>query len=759
MEYQDDLTILCDLVETAYHDLKTETVPVEPPPPTTVEMRTETLDAATGEPIEKKFAVTLSADDYPAKTVEVRHYKRVQRTVTEEVDRGPKPEFKIAAYVGYASAILFFLGTLILSPASVPGYVMAVIAAGLGYLAGEYLRKNRREIETVERVEWDWEPQMAEVQVPVPDRFAPRTEERLVPNPECILSLGKISFELRAVATAEGSLVVVPDGLGDPLTLEYPALEDASELALLRDRLEALADELPIVLSGARGDVSTDDPETTFRHGVPLRGEEIELHDVLSEIDRLFRSSSHEHLNLSVLSGNNPLVGLLEPTDQDSSRGEEESEEALRSLVESAVVESVASLSAELLDTWSRNTLILALIRSTALNDLISPTVNELGYVSHYSSFNFYCPHCTASSIRKLADRDYTINADTDDEPIYFSPDSRCHYDPDQREWVCQGCERTVERPIPVHKLLDDVLFPAYDRLIDEHREDRLALDNGSSDDATDYRNRWNQEVERIEARFQSDTAESRSSMEEIEAEIEGDLQAIEGLQEVMKRYKLQQSEALGEITERCQSTHDEVAASVSELIAQADERFHGQMAVYRREMDALAVSKRRETVLRDAIQIEALRRLGRIADSSEETAANTGAIKESSRQTVAHLENIEASSAKTAGHMERVEANTAKGAAHLETIDASTAKSAAHLEGIEKTNAKALDKLDGVTAGIKEGNAIAAARAEREGQDVYRHSPFRVDKRLKEGLADAISTVTGSSDVEKHRRRSEYLN
>lgn len=758
MTHDDQLSALGDLLETVYHEPATETVPVKPPPPTRVEVRSEVLDAATGDPIEHKIPVTLGAEDYPEKTVEVRHYKRVERTLTEQVDRGPKPYFKIVWSAAGALAGIILLETLLLAPGSIGGYVGAGFVALLGYLAGSYLRETHRETATEEWIVREWEPQTAEVGVPVPERYAPKTEERVVPNPERVVSLGTISLDLRAIETAEGSLVVGPEGLGDPRTLDHPVLEDADDLELLRDRLEALTEELPIVLSSARGDVTTDDPETTFRHGVPLRGEEVELHDLLTEIERMFRSGRRERLDLSVLPAGDPLLDLLEPAEGDAAHGDGESDDALRSLVESPMVGSLESLTDDLLETWSRNTLVLALVRSASLNDLISPAINGFGYVSHYSSFNFYCPHCTASAVQRLAGRDYAITADADDEPIYFSPDSRCLYDPGRRDWLCRGCDRTVEHPIPIHKLLDDVLFPAYDRLIDEHREERLALDNRSTDDITEYRNRWSQETERIEARFQGETTESRSSMEEIEAEIEGDLRAIDGLREVMSQYKLQQTEALEEITARCRRTHDEVAERVRELVSAADERFQGRMAEYRREMDALAVSKRRETLVRDAIQVEIARNSQRIAAASETTAENTGAIRESSRQAVEHLGNIDASTAKSAAHLEGIEQHTAKSAAHLEGIEESSARTAAHTESIEKSSAQAVDKLGGLAEGVKEGNAIAAARAESAGQNVHRYSWFRVDKRLEEGLADTVSTLTGSSDIAKHRRRSEYL-
>jgi hypothetical protein len=275
--------------------------------------------------------------------------------------------------------------------------------------------------------------------------------------------------------------------------------------------------------------------------------------------------------------------------------------------------------------------------RSESLFNQVGPDCYELGTQLGYSAFNFYCPHCNSEQQEELLGRSYGVHEEEVHEPIRYSDTTRCVFLPEQDTWQCRTCERTTEGPIPIHRMLDDVLFPAYDHLMQENKNERLRIHAKARDQERELQEKAESELNSIRRDHMSEIFSLSEEMERFQADIAGEREAIESMEELLDQYKVAQDESVKSIERFSRKVHDEIQARTEQVLDEVDTVKEREMDALAEELDELSKAHRIEDERRDAL-------LSEIAENTERTAqANEQQVREQQKTREAVEENTEA--------------------------------------------------------------------------------------------------------------------
>jgi len=720
---REEIAILGDVLASVYRNPRTEAVKVPSPKPYEVSLEQEVLETRTVNGVERKvpkketIAVTIGAEDYPMKKVTVSTVRERERKIDEKKDLGPKSD-----YIVY-SAVIWLIGLIFLF-AALAGrsglWAPAILSFVVGAIVFSALKQSRRNVKVTTKIVKEWETVPKVVEIRVKEEYAPKTEQRPIPNTERVTALGQIAVQFEAVPVRSGSLLVDGYDLFKHPRLDFPVLSRGERVREAMERLEATIKELPAILSGGRDDVPLE-IESPFRDGIALRGEEREILKLFGEMENLYRDVKVHTFAPNAIPPHHPLTRFLQPLPhEDKSPSMTNPELAkLLSVMEQEEAYDVEAIAERFVEVWRQNNLVMSGVRFESLHNQVAPLMIEFGHVSHYSSFNFYCPHCHKQAIESMLKRDYSISSGIETPPIYFSRNSHCMYDSDQKVWRCPTCEAVIEHPtslIPVHKILDDVLFPAYDRLMEENKKARFDLDNSTKDAEMSYTNKMNQEMDDLTHTFVRDKGSTQSSIELMQAEMQGELHAIEAIRGILQLYELDQSAALGDIQRNSKMVQERIERDTAETLSRLDASFTRMMQSYETEMSELSRSKRQEDMIRDAIQV---------------------AILENAVRQTEHLATIEEHTGRTAEYTRQTAENTKDIAASSRQVARNTAQSLRLQE---------------------ESNAISAALAKKQGADIHDHAFWRLDKSIPKLGSNLVSSLTGESSVERAKRQARAV-
>lgn len=732
-----DLERIGNRLSRVYHEPRKETVQVPPPPPYEVDVEEEVLVSLPdgGQEVTRpKLKVSVGAEDYPQKKIRVRRLEKTVERVEETQDMGPTSLHRTVAFAIWAVCLV--LGVIALATKAVYFFLPAT-GAVIGVAVFVHLRRTRRRLETVLREVVGWKPTTGLVTIDVDPRYAPRTEERLVPNEERVTSIGMVRFHFEAVKLGSGTVLLDGSGLLEAPEFILPVLPRWAEIEEATRSLDATIEQLPALLTGERRIVSPE-VDTSFREGVPLVGEEHRVHELLQRLGSLFREETIERFRPNLVPSKHPAVSLLEVCDP-AGDSKDPANASFRSLAEAIDREEADGREAKMLDflsRWDENQAVLAAVRHESLDGNVAPNMLALGLASHYSSFNFYCPLCHEEVARSMLQRDYSLFAQEETKPVYFSRNSRCVYEPETREWRCRTCGATVpaNRLIAIHKILDDVLYPAYDRLMEENRVKRLEMDGKTRDHAMAYENQRSQERDAIAMGYTRDRGTIQSNIGMMQAEIVGQRQAIEAIVAIMGAYRMEQTTAMRDIGERCQTIQREIADTASRRREAADAGFEKVLQSYGSGMETLGKAKRQEEVIRDQIQRQILAATVITAVNAADIARNTADIAVSGRETASHAADIAQSSRRTASNTDRIADSTRVTAANTTRM----------VSQLDRIDSGVRAGFGAVVRGIEEGNAISTAIAAQQGIDLNEYAWYRVDKNIPKLVGEVQSDLLG---------------
>ena len=430
-----------------------------------------------------------------------------------------------------------------------------------------------------------------------------------------------------------------------PTTLTFPSQEAAERLEHVLNNHRELVSSMPGVLDSERVvDLPMEDGTAQ-----PLFAEEGKLYGVYEEAKEIIAGLETSSVDARILemtpeqlrqlvacdeeaSGiwdESPHMALEEPPEEDGLTG---LVRRLEGEVEAAgdadsVRSKVDAFLTAFLEEIRKDLDKLDASRQLSLGVLLQSYSRDLEKLTAMASFNCYCPTCNASFVEESAAGAWRHEACEFPLP---NRATRMRPVPGTNAWECPICSERTERPLPIHRLFDELVAPAMDRLLQENKVKReeVYLEAGQ-------RNReWMERAER-EARSVADTAKRDAGniqmrIRDVATEISAARASIDLLMSEIGTVEALRGTRLMEIARDVQSTVREIA----EYRETTNAAFTDTMD--RIEDDATAALKQLASVAR--IENEARMRL------MQQTATNLKTVADNTAEAVAvNKENLAA--------------------------------------------------------------------------------------------------------------------
>jgi len=578
-----------------------------------------------------QFAEVLSqyTQESVVETREVERTDLVEREVVKEktvtdtktVDQGPHP----AGYVLLVGGLV--LGGLISAGGTTSGGVLVgMLGVSLGAASLYWWRTTEKK--TIEHTEEVPETEHEEV------TRTETVEEEVSPDTK-IVRAGQATLSFHATETPDGCLVQGPDSVTALQSLSFPTIDRPEAVYEATESIEEEVAEIPWVLDGSTAayEAVVEDEIADYEGDVPLRGEEQALRGYFEVVENEF--SSLDTIEVEVHSLEEPaLFDQLFPLLDEGGKAPD-TDSSLHRLMEGPQGRKLETFARGWEQRWVRVNVALLEARSESLFNQVGPDCYELGTQLGYSAFNFYCPHCNGEQQEELLERSYGVHDEEVHEPIRYSDTTRCVFLPEEEAWQCRTCERTTEDPIPIHRMLDDVLFPAYDHLMQENKNERLRIHSKARDQERELQEKAESELDSIRRKHMSEIFSLSEEMERFQADIAGEREAIESMEELLENYKVAQDESVKSIERFSQKVHDEIQARTEQVLDEVDAVKEREMEALAEELDELSKAQRIEDERRDALLNDIAENTERTADATERTAEATERTAESSEQQV----------------------------------------------------------------------------------------------------------------------------
>ncbi len=610
---------------------------------------------------------------------------------------------------------------------------------------------------------------------------APVTEEHVVDEPQpdivdrvvrqrghTLRRITRVRVPLLVLSTPVDRTVVVTDlALPHPTAHRTVRFTSPEAVALAAADVLSQPTGVPHVLDGTRAKFSASVP-TTFGDDVTLVGDEAAFAGSLCNLAAALRDLAFRDHELLLLAPESIPVSALRTCTRppDLSLPFSAAKEWVTDLYRLFAPGLLAPLHETLRQATLRH-LALAGVRYDALPGSIAPICSDLGRMFHYGAFNFYCPSCSETLNRELLARDYSVQHEHSATRPQYDSNTRCVWLADERCWQCRTCSQTTATPLPVHKALDELLLPAYDRLMEENKNERLRIYRGARDGESSARNEAERDVEQVHRQGRSTQDTLDWEVKRVEAVLEGEREALVALRTLIAEYSRDQSAALARATEAQAAIAARVAALTNESRQELDAVFDDERARMIAAMRDCSRSKRIDDEARDAVFADIAARSAEIAQStartafaSERTAENTFRTAHATEQTAQNTLRTAVASEQTADNTLRTAVaseQTAGNTQRIATASERTAENTGRVAVASERTATGVGKLVASSSEMKRlqqtGNAIAAAHLKAAGveQDAPWYNPAA---QLRQLSARIESTVLGDDEIARAQRR-----
>ena len=448
-----------------------------------------------------------------------------------------------------------------------------------------------------------------------------------------LLTLGRGGINFRASRTVGGgALLSGPSALTEPKRVQFPMLNETPQSVL--DAVSSMESDLmrvPWALDGdaRRYDLPDDAPlklrdealsldlfikpdggDSPQADHVPMRGIERALMEHVEYMSQAFSDRRDAAFSFDNILTSPRLIGALVPMNG-AEGGEGRSYPAVVDFTDLA--ESQTELQ-DLAERWpARYRDVLSALfaaRSASLCDQLAEESLDFTMSVGESAFNMYCPDCNSDLHATLDGRTYDVQSDQTNEPLNFSANTRCVLDYDEngeKVWRCVACENETYIPIPVHKMLDELLLPVYDRLMNENQVERLRAHRDARNKEIEYRTAMRTESETSQFDHFRRMEALSEEMQRLQVDIQGDNTALESLRAIIAAYDTKQNAELASV----QATSARVEGAIRIRTEQAMRRVDGvkeeQMNALNEENFYLSKAQREDEERRDNVQIALL--------------------------------------------------------------------------------------------------------------------------------------------------------
>ena len=534
--------------------------------------------------------------------------------------------FALGTYAGFVGAFFGWLGETVFhrgSGTSLPGKMKAT-----------WQRSNEKYEAALHRIRTQLvaETRQVEQTVEVVREIEPERTIQDTVRASRLVSLGRGSIGFRASTGLDGVVVTGPPTLMDSTTLRYPTVPEIDQIFADARRMESSLEHVPWVMDGdaARFNIREATP---YGDNLPLRGLERGIKEHFEALERAFLSGQADQFELPAVTDPRILEHLA-PTSAPVEAAPAWIQR-LRDLVDSQGGRELEHFVESWMERWQQVESTLFTVREDSLRDQIAPECFDLSTSLNYSAFNFYCPRCNFEKLDQLSNRDYSVQGDQINEPINFSVNTRCLLDLDPRLWRCIACEFETTQPIPIHKMLDGILLPAFDRLMDENQVERVRAHQEVRIREIDIRNSLEGEIERAQFDNLGQIDALVEEMERLSVDVSGERLAIATMEEILSAYDVQQNAVMNNIREVGIRADTEIQARTQAVLDRVNQVKDEEMQALREELNTLSRAKKEDDERRDAVQKDIAKNLEETKEAQEQQAADAlSATRESTRAT-----------------------------------------------------------------------------------------------------------------------------
>jgi hypothetical protein len=655
---------------------------------------------------------------------------------TDQLDAGVQQWVYIMSGALAIIAILFFVTV---SP--VLGLIFGVVGIGFFVYGKNNFRQMKNEVKRREVRKTRKEKVKNEI---------PQYREEIVPGEWAIrgIGTGKLKF---GVGSLNNEKILTGIDFSVPIAkFKYPLINDEKQFIREFKELESRLTNIPFVLNGQKESFDLSDPNNA-KPRVSLCGIEKDIMNHFIGSEYLFSHSKNKEFH-SFLLEEKSLKKYLKSMSKSFNIYEND---LLLQVMEGQELESVCT---HWLDEWPHWIQIMEDSRFDSVTRQVIPEFIQFSHHSQYSSFNFYCPECNKEISDNLSSRDYSVHSNQDLSPQRFSKNTRCHFLLELNAWLCPMCEKISLAPIPLHKSLDEILLPVYDSLMQENKTLREQRYSEARSEEIKNKNEMKKELERMYFDNLNGILGLKDDMEKMQAEIEGETDAINFINDSFTRFKDLQSAIIDSIEQSNQTIKMQIQAVAQKVLADVDRVKDREMELLSRELNELSRAKRIDDERRDYVQrniLQVNREQNQILN--EKFTELTSVARQGFANVTSSVNSLEETSKKgfsdvTSG-VKSLEETNRQG---FSSVTSSVGKlEITARKGFEDT----VKSSSGIRQAVMQNNAMQAARNESMGIDPYDDSSIlRPLRSVDRGLNKLTGTITGRSTTETHMRNLETI-
>ncbi len=554
-------------------------------------------------------------------------------------------------------------------------------------------------------------------------REEPQFKEEFIPAKSAVKRFGTGSMKFGVTSVNGVRYLSSVNFTAEKQNFFFPVVDKGDEFITEFRNIESKLQSIPFVLGGEKSGfiIETRDHENL---NISLCGIEKEIMDHLTEADYAFRNLKKKKISSSLFE-ESVLKKYLRKSDEVFNGTGDELLDML------ARTENLDITCGDWLEKWPQWLKTMANSRFDSVVKQVVPEFVEFSHHSQYSCFNFYCPDCNKEIADELMRRDYSVHSNQDLAPQRFSKNTRCQYIIDLNAWRCPMCEKIIPSPIPLHKSLDEIFLPLYDNLMEENKVVREKDYSEVRKKEIEFRNEMKKELEKMYFDNLNGILILKDEMDRFKAEIDGETEAINFINEAFSNYKNLQSRLIDEIEESNRRIKEEIRVQTEKVLSEVDRIKDREMSILNRELTELSKAKRLDDERRDAVQRNIC---------------------------AAHLETNSILNKK---FNELIETNrtgfgeVTKSIGHLEETNRQGFQNVrSGIDNLEKTTRSGFEKSIMVGQGIQKelrfNNAMKAASNRAQGIDPYDDSfILKPVRSIKRGLNQLSGKLSGKSSTE----------
>jgi len=344
---------------------------------------------------------------------------------------------------------------------------------------------------------------------------------------------------LKMVKGSLGEYVCDLSGVVDSVPVTYPRVDVTQKLRSIRDLHSRLASHIPPLLSDEhqeliqiRTEIGTGD-QSLFGTEAALHGNQEAfaalLADQKSEADELpvidLNSAEREMMiQASIASGNEwlktrklVLAGAqsLESIEQAISRLEGEMAEMTS---ETSKHTQIQDFLRTFLSQVDSDVSRLRQAHERSLDGILASFAKDLERMSVRFSIVCYCPECNSELIGCLAEDTWQTPAGK--QAPRLDPSTKMQHLQGTNNWECPVCHHQTEKPFVVHRILDELIHPVMDRLLQENAVERLRFYQAAEDAKRRITSDAEQEMRTVVRASEGEARSTQTRMRQIGMEL-----------------------------------------------------------------------------------------------------------------------------------------------------------------------------------------------------------------------------------------------